>query len=40
MRQERRNMTMDRMWRKRVEDAGILGEVSGGAVVEDSLSIE
>jgi hypothetical protein len=30
-------MTMDRMWRKRVNDTGVLGEVSGGAAVKDPL---
>jgi hypothetical protein len=30
-------MTMDRMWRKRVKDISVLGEVSGGAAVKDPL---
>jgi hypothetical protein len=31
------NMTINRVWRKRVKDTGVLGEVSGGAAVEDPL---
>jgi hypothetical protein len=31
------NMTINRLWRKRVKDTGILGEVGGGATVEDPL---
>jgi hypothetical protein len=31
------NMTINRVWRKRVKDTGVLGEVGGGAVVEDPL---
>jgi hypothetical protein len=28
---------MNRMWRKRVKDTDVLGEVGGGAAVEDPL---
>jgi hypothetical protein len=31
------NMTINRVWRKRVEDTSVLGEVGGGAAVEDPL---
>jgi hypothetical protein len=31
------NMTINRVWRKRVKDTGVLGEVGGGAAVEDPL---
>jgi hypothetical protein len=30
-------MTINRVWRKRVKDTGVLGEVGGGATVEDPL---
>jgi hypothetical protein len=29
------NMTINRVWRKRVKNTGVLGEVGGGAAVED-----
>jgi hypothetical protein len=31
------NMTINRVWIKRVKDTGVLGEVGGGAAVEDPL---
>jgi hypothetical protein len=31
------NMMINRVWRKRVKDTGVLGEVGGGAAVEDPL---
>jgi hypothetical protein len=31
------NMTINRMWRKRVKDTGVLGEVGGGVAIEDPL---
>jgi hypothetical protein len=31
------NITINRVWRKRVKDTGVLGEVGGGAAVEDPL---
>jgi hypothetical protein len=31
------NMTINRVWRKRVKDTSVLGEVGGGAAVEDPL---
>jgi hypothetical protein len=31
------DMTINRVWRKRVKDTGVLGEVDGGAAVEDPL---
>jgi hypothetical protein len=31
------NMMINRVWRKRVKDTGILGEVGGGAAVKDPL---
>jgi hypothetical protein len=31
------NMTINRVWRKRVKDTGVLGEVGGGAAIEDPL---
>jgi hypothetical protein len=31
------NMTINRVWRKRVKDIGVLGEVGGGAAVKDPL---
>jgi hypothetical protein len=31
------NMMINMMWRKRVKDTDILGEVGGGAAVEDPL---
>jgi hypothetical protein len=31
------NMTINRMWRKRVKDTGVRGDVGGGAAVDDPL---
>jgi hypothetical protein len=31
------NMTINRVWRNRVKDTGVLGEVGGGAAVEEPL---
>jgi hypothetical protein len=31
------DMTVNRVWRKRVKDTGVLGEVSGTAAAEDPL---
>jgi hypothetical protein len=31
------NMTINRVWRKRVKNIGVLGEVGGGATVKDPL---
>jgi hypothetical protein len=31
------NMTINRVWRKRVKNIGVLGEVGGGAAVKDPL---
>jgi hypothetical protein len=31
------DMTMNRMWRERVKDIGVLGEVDDGATIEDPL---
>jgi hypothetical protein len=31
------DLIMNRMWRKRVKDTGILGEVGGGPAIEDPL---
>jgi hypothetical protein len=31
------NMMINRVWRKRVKDTGVLGEVGGGAAVEGPL---
>jgi hypothetical protein len=31
------NITINRVWRKRVKNTGVLGKVGGGAVVEDPL---
>jgi hypothetical protein len=31
------NMMINRVWRKRVTDTSVLGEVGGGAAVEDPL---
>jgi hypothetical protein len=31
------NMTINMVWRKRVKDTGVLGEVGGGAAVKDPL---
>jgi hypothetical protein len=31
------NMTINRVWRKRVKDTGVFGEVGSGAAVEDPL---
>jgi hypothetical protein len=30
-------MTINKVWRKRVKDTGVFGEVGGGAAVEDPL---
>jgi hypothetical protein len=30
-------MTINRVWRKRVKNTGVLGEVGGGAAIEDPL---
>jgi hypothetical protein len=31
------DMTVNRVWRKRVKDTGVLGEMGGSAAVEDPL---
>jgi hypothetical protein len=31
------NMTINRMWRKRMKDTSVLGEVGGGASIDDPL---
>jgi hypothetical protein len=31
------NMLINTVWRKRVKDTGVLGEVGGGAAIEDPL---
>jgi hypothetical protein len=31
------NMMINKVWRKRVKNTGVLGEVGGGATVEDPL---
>jgi hypothetical protein len=31
------NMMINRVWRKRVKDTSVLGEVGGGAAIEDPL---